>query len=155
MAAAVTAKVAANATATTGEAHKFIVRATYRHLFRAMGVAFKGIQSLGNVRHFEITCSHVPGDFDTDRSAREFARKSFREDPMTEPGTQIMAQRIEHAQGVTKILKENIVQGKLAEKKPDTYQLRFTKDTQRLDNEDTRKLKGTTKSFKEIKNAQF
>jgi complex III assembly factor LYRM7 len=66
-----------------------------------------------------------------------------------------MAQRIEHAQGVTKILKENIVQGKLADQKPDTYKLRFTRDTQRLDNEDTRKLKGTTKSFKQIKDAQF
>jgi complex III assembly factor LYRM7 len=101
------------------------------------------------------SCSHFPGDFDTDRSAREFARKSFREDPKTEPGTRMMAQRIEHAQGVTKILKENIVQGKLAENKDDTYKLRLTKDTQRFDNEQTSKLKGTTKTFKEIKDAQF
>ncbi|KAF1826692.1 uncharacterized protein K489DRAFT_407402 [Dissoconium aciculare CBS 342.82] len=123
---------------TTGEAHRFIVRATYRHLFRAMGVAFKG-------------------DFDTSRSARDFARQSFRESLPRDvaPGTHEMAQRIEHAQGVTKILRENIVQGKQAEKQPDTYKLRFTENTQRFDNEETRKLKGTTKSFKEIKDAQF
>jgi complex III assembly factor LYRM7 len=92
---------------------------------------------------------------DTGRAARDFARQSFRQDPDTKPGTHQMAQRIEHAQGVTKILKENLVQGKLAEKKIDTYQLRFTKDTQRLDNEVTTKLKGTTKTFKQIKDAQF
>lgn len=90
-----------------------------------------------------------------------------------------MAQRIEHAQGVTKILRENVVQGRRkdaatpaagnqaqkeetaeaavgeGEADGDTYVLRFTEDTQRFDNEDTKKLKGTTKSFKEIKDAQF
>ena len=35
------------------------------------------------------------------------------------------------------------------------YKLRFTEHTQRLDNETAKELKGTTKSFKEIKNAQF
>jgi complex III assembly factor LYRM7 len=142
---------------TTGEAHRFIVRATYRHLFRAMGVAFKGAHLLQSYHSQRPLTHNATGDFDTSRSARDFARQSFRESLPRDvaPGTHEMAQRIEHAQGVTKILRENIVQGKQAEKQPDTYKLRFTENTQRFDNEETRKLKGTTKSFKEIKDAQF
>lgn len=37
----------------------------------------------------------------------------------------------------------------------ETYKLNIHEHTQRLDNETAGELKGTTKSFKEIKNAQF
>ena len=63
------------------------------------------------------------------------------------------SQAIEHAQGVAKILRENVVQGE--SKGNDHYKLRITPHTQRLDNATAKELKGTTKSFTEIKNAQF
>lgn len=37
----------------------------------------------------------------------------------------------------------------------DTYKLNIHEHTQRLDNDTAGKMKGTTKSFKEIKNASF
>lgn len=63
------------------------------------------------------------------------------------------AQGVEHAQGVTKILREHVVQGKNVG--GETYKLNIHEHTQRLDNDTAGQLKGTTKSFKEVKNAQF
>lgn len=69
---------------------------------------------------------------------------------------------VEHAQGVTQILKENVVQGQLKKevKKGTTagqglYKLRMHRHTQKLDNETATKLKGSTKSFKKIKEERF
>ena len=62
-------------------------------------------------------------------------------------------QAIEHAQGVAQILRENVVQGRNTG--GDTYKLNIHEHTQRSDNATASKLKGTKKSFAEIKNAQL
>ena len=60
---------------------------------------------------------------------------------------------MEHAQGVTKILRENVVQGQhMGEEK---YKLNMHEHTQRLDNDTAGNLKGTTKTFKDIKSQTF
>lgn len=56
---------------------------------------------------------------------------------------------------MTKILRENVVQGTLQNGKAETYKLNIHEHTQKLDNETTKLGKGTVKSFKEIKDSQF
>lgn len=63
------------------------------------------------------------------------------------------ARGIEHAQGVIQILREHVVQGKQQE--DGRYKLNIHEHTQRLDNDTAGQLKGTTKSFKEVKDAVF
>ena len=71
------------------------------------------------------------------------------------PGGREAAEAIEHAQGVTKVLRENVVQGKRKEGEAETYKVRIHGETQKFDNEKTKLGKGTVKSFREIKDAQL
>ncbi|KAK4570228.1 Mitochondrial zinc maintenance protein 1, mitochondrial [Recurvomyces mirabilis] len=116
------------------QSNAFAARATYRHLVRAINLSFRGDRVV------------YP-------AAIQQAREGFVKNRKLESGSIEATQAIEHAQGVAQILRENVVQG--ASTGDDKYKLRFTKYTQRMDNAKTKELKGTTKSFKEIKNAQF
>ncbi|KAK3705382.1 Mitochondrial zinc maintenance protein 1, mitochondrial [Vermiconidia calcicola] len=114
--------------------NRFAVLATYRHLLRATGIAFKG-------------------DSQTLLASRTHARQSFTANRSLEAGGTKAAQGVEHAQGVTKILREHVVQGtKVGEEQ---YKLNIHEHTQRLDNDVAGTLKGTKKSFKEIKDSVF
>ncbi|KAH9811160.1 putative complex I LYR family protein [Teratosphaeria destructans] len=110
------------------------VLATYRYLLRSTYIAFKG-------------------DTTTLNASRSLARESFWKNRALESGGIEAAKAIEHAQGVAQILRENVVQGRNVE--GEHYKLNIHEYTQRLDNHTAGELKGTTKSFKEIKNAQF
>ncbi|KAK4895076.1 Mitochondrial zinc maintenance protein 1, mitochondrial [Elasticomyces elasticus] len=80
------------------------------------------------------------------------AREGFVKNGKLDFGSVKATQAIGHAQGVPKTLKENLVQGqKVGEEGEEKYKLRFT----RLDNDAAGQLKGTTKTFKEIKDAQL
>ncbi|KAK3679440.1 Mitochondrial zinc maintenance protein 1, mitochondrial [Recurvomyces mirabilis] len=116
------------------QSNAFAARATYRHLVRAINLSFRGDRVV------------YP-------AAIQQAREGFIQNRKLESGSIEATQAIEHAQGVAQILRENVVQG--ASTGDDKYKLRFTKYTQRMDNAKTKELKGTTKSFKEIKSAQF
>ncbi|KAK3619802.1 Mitochondrial zinc maintenance protein 1, mitochondrial [Elasticomyces elasticus] len=84
------------------------------------------------------------------------ARECFVKNGKLDSGIVKATQAIGHAQGVTKILRENLVQGQeVGEEGEEKYKLRFTVHTQRLDNDTTGQLKGITKTFKEIKDAQL
>ncbi|KAF2769656.1 hypothetical protein EJ03DRAFT_271894 [Teratosphaeria nubilosa] len=110
------------------------VLATYRHLLRSTYIAFKG-------------------DTPTLKASRSLARESFAKNRRLEVGGIEAAKAIEHAQGVAQILRENVVQGRNVE--GEHYRLNIHEHTQRLNNHTAGELKGTTKSFKEIKDAQF
>lgn len=86
-------------------------------------------------------------------AARSQARESFIKNRKLESGSNEATQAIQHAQGVAQILRENVVQGE--NRGGEHYKLRITEHTQRLDNATAKELKGTTKSFKQIKDAQF
>ncbi|KAK4905088.1 Mitochondrial zinc maintenance protein 1, mitochondrial [Elasticomyces elasticus] len=84
------------------------------------------------------------------------AHEGFVKNGKLDFGSVKATQAIGHAQGVTKISKENLVQGqKVGEEGEEKYKLRFTVHMQRLDNDTAGQLKGTTKTFKEIKDAQL
>ncbi|KAI5360624.1 Putative complex 1 LYR protein [Septoria linicola] len=112
--------------------NRFAVLATYRHLLRATRIAFQGDNAML-------------------RSSRAFARTEFRTGAKLTPDSLEAAQGVEHAQGVTQILRENVVQGKKVGDVGEKYKLNIHEHTQRLDNDTAGKLKGTTKSFKEVK----
>ncbi|KXL43321.1 hypothetical protein M433DRAFT_25740 [Acidomyces richmondensis BFW] len=116
------------------EANRFIALAAYRHVLRATRIAFHG-------------------DDEVLTSSRILARESFAKGSSLVVGSTAASKAIEHAEGVAQILRENVVQGKNIG--GDLYKLNIHEHTQRLDNETAKQLKGTTKSFKEIKNAQF
>ncbi|EME41189.1 hypothetical protein DOTSEDRAFT_73572 [Dothistroma septosporum NZE10] len=111
-----------------------VVLATYRALLRATRIAFAS-------------------DTPTLRASRDFARQQFRENRTLKAGSPEAAQGVEHAQGVTKILRENVVQGKNVG--GEKYKLNIHEHTQRLDNDEAGRLKGTKKSFREIKESIF
>ncbi|CAK3824525.1 Mitochondrial zinc maintenance 1, mitochondrial [Lecanosticta acicola] len=114
--------------------NRFAVRATYRNLLRATRIAFAGDE-------------HTLG------AARLHAREQFRAKKHEVSGSIEASQALEHAQGVTQILRENLVQGKNVG--GDQYKLNIHEHTQRLDNDTAGQLKGTKKSFKEIKDSVF
>ena len=60
---------------------------------------------------------------------------------------------MEHAQGVTKILREHVVQGR--HEGEGKYKLKIHEHTQRLDNDSAGRLRGTRKSFREVKDGVF
>jgi len=88
--------------------------AAYRSLLRSARLAFEG----------DLPLLHA---------AQKQAREAFRENASLLPNDPAVAAGIEHAQGVARILKENIVQGKnVGDGK---YKLRIHKDTERGDND--------------------
>ena len=95
----------------------------------------------------------IPGDTPTLHASRQFARDSFSKSRRLDPAGVEAAQGVEHAQGVTQILRENVVQGK--HKEGETYKLNLHEFTQRMENETATKLRGTTKTFREIKGSQW
>jgi complex III assembly factor LYRM7 len=95
------------------------------------------------------------GDNPTLLASRSQARSQFRTNRLLHPGGADAGRGIEHAQGVTKILRENVVQGKRRKGEGEQYKLKIHEHTQKLDNDTTKLGKGTVKSFKEIKNATF
>ncbi|RMY16994.1 hypothetical protein D0866_13594 [Hortaea werneckii] len=117
--------------------NRSVVLATYRHLLRATGIAFRGLL----------------GDNDTLVASRKLAHESFAKNRRLELGGVEAGQGIEHAQGVAQILRENVVQGKNTG--GENYKLNIHEHTQRLDNETAKQFKGKTKTFKEIKDASF
>lgn len=88
------------------------------------------------------------------RAARQQAYEKFSENRALESGSTEAGTAIELAQGIAQVLRENVVQGK-NKSGTDIYKLNIHDDTQRLDNGTVKEFKGTTKSFKEIKNATF
>lgn len=96
----------------------------------------------------------LQGDLATLSASRQLARESYDTSRNLEPGTQEQDDAIKHVQSVTKILRENVVQG---EHKGDGehYKLNIHEHTERGDNMTAKKMQGSVKSFKEIKDAQF
>lgn len=99
------------------------------------------------------TNNSTPDDLPTLHASRAYARNEFNNHSKLDSGSMEAAQGIEHAQGVTKILREHVVQGK--HQGEGKYKLNIHEHTQRLDNDTAGQLKGTTKSFKEVKDAVF
>ncbi len=99
---------------------------------------------------------HADQPVDDDKvlfAARREAREGMRKNRELESGSLAAGSAIEHMQGVARILRENVVQG--VRKDDGVYKMNIHEHTQRLDNGTAKELKGTTKSFKEIKQAQF
>ena len=141
-------------------ANRFAVLATYRHLLRATRIAFQGtlsplLQHTHDLLSRAVALTHInpTDDQETLQASRQFAGDSFRQNRLLDSGGSMAAQGVEHAQGVTKILRENVVQGKNVG--GEQYKLNIHEHTQKLDNDTAGQLKGTTKSFKEVKEALF
>lgn len=133
--------------------NRFAVLATYRHLLRATRLAFKG-----TFPHSPIPPTPpltIPLDDQTTLSAsRSYAKAEFGKHRRLESGGVLAGQAVEHAQGVAKILREHVVQGKM-QGEDGRYKLNIHEHTQRLDNDTAGHLKGTTKSWREVKDAVF
>jgi len=86
----------------------------YRHLLRSTRIAFQG----------DLPLLHA---------ARQEVRNAFRKNASLLPEDAALAPAIAHAEDVSKILKENIVQGK--KEKDDKYKLRIHEFTERGDND--------------------
>lgn len=131
---------------------------TYRHLLRATYIAFKGMHLYALTTTDCLTqCTHMlihpSGDIPTLTASRKFARDSFNTSRKLENGSVEAGQAIAHAQSVTKILRENVVQG--TDMGDDKYKLNIHQHTERGDNATAKAMQGSVKSFKDIKNAQF
>ena len=87
------------------------------------------------------------------KASRTAAADAFTTNRNLDSGSIEAGEAIEHAKGVAQILRENVVQGK--NKGGNTYKLNIHEHTQRADNDTAGRMKGTTKSFKEIKNSTF
>lgn len=85
--------MSATLTATERVVNRIAVLHTYRHLLRSTRIAFTD-------------------DEPTLKAARTFARQQFRDGKRLEPGGVEAGHGIEHAQGVSLILRENVVQGR-------------------------------------------
>lgn len=113
-------------------ANKHTVLASYRALLRATGIAFQG-------------------DKPTLLASRQFARDQYRENSKLQSGSAEAEEGLNHANGVTQILMQNIVQGKRIGEEGERYKLNIHEHTERGDNETATALKGTRKSWKEVK----
>jgi len=97
--------------------------AAYRHVLRAARLAFQGDAPLLH-------------------AAQQQARAGFRQNASLSPDDPTVATAIEHAEGVARILRENIVQGKhIGENK---YKLRIHEETERGDNDTVKMPNGQT-----------
>lgn len=95
----------------------------------------------------------VVGDDVMFLASRRAARDGFDQGRTLVPESDEAEKAVQHATGVTTILMQNVVQG--MNMGGDKYKLNIHEHTERGDNETAKNLKGSTKSFKEIKNAQF
>lgn len=80
-------------TAVERQANRLAVLASYRHLLRATRIAFAEDQP-------------------TLLASRSYARQQYRDKRRLDTGSTEATQAVEHAQGVTQILRENVVQGR-------------------------------------------
>lgn len=64
-----------------------------------------------------------------------------------------LKEALAHAQAVTKILRENVVQGKNV--REDTYKLNIHEHTERGDNATAKKMESRVVSFKDLKAQRF
>lgn len=88
-------------------------------------------------------------------ASRKFARDSYDISKTLEPGTVEVDDAVKHVQSVTKILRENVVQGKHKGGDDQHYKLNIHEHTERGDNATAKKMQGSVKSFKEIKDSVF
>ncbi|CCG82161.1 Putative uncharacterized protein [Taphrina deformans PYCC 5710] len=92
----------------------------YRNIIRSAGIAFKG-------------------DTATLLAARMEIRRNFEASRELTDSEQVT--KVQHAQEIAKVLRQNVVQGRLDETKEDTYDLRIHKDIELGDNETIRQKK--------------
>ncbi|KAI8937369.1 Mitochondrial zinc maintenance protein 1, mitochondrial [Plenodomus lindquistii] len=95
----------------------------YRNLLRSTRIAFQG-------------------DMTVLSAARAEVRKNFESNRSLSAGSDEYTKQIAHAEEVAKFLRENVVQGQATD--TDQYQLRIHEHTERGNNEDIKKSKGTT-----------
>ncbi|CAO2648098.1 Nn.00g090200.m01.CDS01 [Neocucurbitaria sp. VM-36] len=95
----------------------------YKNLLRSARIAFQG-------------------DMPTLFAARAEARKNFEQNRNLSAGSEELSKSITHAEEVAKFLRENVVQGQATE--GDKYKLRIHEHTERGDNEDIKKGKGSS-----------
>lgn len=89
-------------------------------------------------------------------ASRKFARDSYDLSRNLEPGSQEADDAFKHVQSVTKILRENVVQGTHKGGEDEQhYKLNIHEHTERGDNATAKKMQGSVKSFKEIKDSMF
>lgn len=85
-------------------------------------------------------------------AARSTAREKFSElRGLTAP--EELDEALNHAKSVTKILRENVVQG--TQVREDTYKLNIHKHTERGDNATAKKMEKRVLSFKDLKAQRF
>ncbi|KAF2658007.1 mitochondrial zinc maintenance protein 1, mitochondrial [Lophiostoma macrostomum CBS 122681] len=97
----------------------------YRHLLRSTRIAFHG-------------------DFNMLSAARQQARQNFEANRALSSGSEELSKQLSHAEEVAKFLRENVVQGQAVDNDAESYKLRIHEDTERGDNDDIKKGKGTT-----------
>ena len=102
----------------------------------------------------QVTNVLETGDQNTLTASRKFARDSYDLSRNLEPGSEQADDAVKHVQSVTKILRENVVQG-THKGEGEHYKLNIHEHTERGDNATAKKMQGSVKSFKEIKDAQF
>lgn len=90
--------------------------AAYRHLLRSTRIAFQG-------------------DLPTLIAARRAAREGFESKRNLSLDSTEASEGIQHAENVSKVLRENVVQGQAIEGKENSYKLRIHEYTERGDNE--------------------
>ncbi|KAM4061104.1 hypothetical protein HRG_010011 [Hirsutella rhossiliensis] len=88
----------------------------YRNILRATRIAFRG-------------------DAPVLAAAQSQIRHEFRQKSSLDSASADAQAAIQHAQQVARILRENVVQGRKAEGRDDTYKLRIHEHTERGDNE--------------------
>ncbi|KAK0256269.1 Mitochondrial zinc maintenance protein 1, mitochondrial [Friedmanniomyces endolithicus] len=116
--------------------NRVAVLATYRHLLRAINLSFANDPKLHPAAH-------------------RLAHESFAKTRRLDSGSIEALEAVKHAQSVAQILRENVVQGrKVGAEGEEKYKLRFTEHTQLRDNDEAGRLRGTTKTFREIRDAQ-
>jgi complex III assembly factor LYRM7 len=59
--------------------------------------------------------------------ARQAAREGFEKGRYLSPDSKEAADQVHHAEDVARILRENVVQGKAMDTKPDTYSMHFAR----------------------------
>lgn len=98
--------------------------AAYRNLLRATRIAFRGsrVLPLKSYCFPDLLIRHAPtGDAPVMAAAHEQIRHKFRQDASLDSSSADAQGAIQHAQQVAKFLRENIVQGRKAEGRDDTY----------------------------------
>ncbi len=100
--------------------------AAYRQLLRSTRLAFAGqhlAPSSLQIHALQYDTNMKVGDMPLLHAARKEARNGFRKNASLSPEDPALAPAIAHAEEVAKILRENIVQGKLEDDKYSRLQI--------------------------------